>query len=145
MALFLSLNLWRGSYFTSAFVCINITIWSAECIGGILRRGLESAKFGKCLCTVKNEKWEESHPKQSETELIAFVWKYYLCSFLATGDITIVGILFSIRIPTFTELIKVFIKVKWGNLGQNLFGIQKLKHIRGSIVRTAKNAFLKKS
>lgn len=95
--------------------------------------------------TVKNEKWEESHPKQSETELIAFVWKYYLCSFLATDDITIVRVLFSLHIPTFTELIKVFIEVKWGNLSQNLFGIQNLKPIRGSIVRTAKNAFLKKS
>ena len=95
--------------------------------------------------TVKNEKWEEFHPKQSETELIAFVWKYYLCSFLATDDITIVRILFSLHIPTFTELIKVFITVKWGNLSQNLFGIQYLKPTRGNIVKPAKNAFWKKS
>ena len=95
--------------------------------------------------TEKNEKWQESHPKQSETELIAFVIKYYLGSFLATDDITIVRILFSLRIPTFTELIKVFIKVKWANVSQNLFGIQKLKPIRSSIVRTAKKRFLKKS
>ena len=50
-------------------------------------------------CTEKNEKWEESHPKQSETGLIAFVGKYYLGSFLPTDDITIVRILFSLRVP----------------------------------------------
>ena len=114
-----------------------------KCVGGILWRGLESfAKFENS-CTEKKEKWEESHPKQRETELIAFVGKY-LCSFLATDDITIVRILFSLRIPTFTELIKVFIKVKWGNLSQNLFGIQKLKTVRGSILRTAKKRFFEK-
>ena len=42
------------------------------------------------------------------------------------------------------QLIKVFIKVKWANLSQNLFGIQKLKPIRGSIVRTAKKRFFEK-
>ena len=69
-----------------------------------------------------------------------------MCSFLATDDITIVRILFPLRALRFhSELIKVFIKVKWGNLSQNLFGIQKLKAIMGSIVRAAKNAFLKKS
>ena len=50
-------------------------------------------------CTEKNEKWEESHPKQSGIKLIAFVGKYYVGSFLARDDITIVRILFSLRIP----------------------------------------------
>ena len=61
-----------------------------------------------------------------------------------TDDITIVRILFSLRKSTFTESIKAFIKVKWGNLSQNLFGIQKLKAMRVSIVKTAKKRFFEK-
>lgn len=111
-----------------------------KCIGGILRRRLESfSNIGKCHYS---EKWKVGGiSSETKRDWIAFVWKYYLCSFLATDNITIVRILFSLRIPAFTE---VFIKVKWRNLSQNLFGIQKLKAVRVSIL-TAKNAFLKKS
>ena len=59
-------------------------------------------------------------------------------------NITIVRILFLLCIPTFTESIKVFIKRKWRNLSSNLFGIQKLKAIRGSIIKSAKKRFFEK-